>query len=108
MYSLRKQITATSDDVLSSENIAYLDRPSAVNVYACCQTVTDRFSLQYGQNVLIPSTAANLVTDADTGPKPQDDHILVDAILPAGQRLVLPVSAVSAQIGLLITINPIR
>jgi hypothetical protein len=109
MPSIKKQLVATSDDALSAENLAFIEEVSVINLYAVTQTAGDQIGLNYGQRILLPSsTNPNLVTDADTGPKPQDDHLLVDEVVLPGQRLVMPVNTLTAQTAFLLTIQPLQ
>jgi len=98
MPTIKGSVTAATDDALANTNLRKIPSPgAAVTLLAVGETATDRLRFLIGQTEIMPSAEPNLVTDADAGPDTSKD-VLVDNEIVGPGDLVLPITAVGAQV----------
>lgn len=107
MASRRLLIAATSNDVLSDQDIRNIDVPSIVNMWATSVTVTDTIGLRLDKTSIMDEGTMN-VSAAALGMVDTDrDQLVMNALVGAG-RLRIPVSILTTSLIVLISVEPLE
>lgn len=105
MASLRRLVSATTNDALSDEDIRRVEAPSIVNLFATAVTVTDTIGLRLDKTIIMDDGTAN-VSAAALGMVDTDrDQLIFNSVVGRG-TLRLPVTVTTSAIFLL-SVEPI-
>jgi len=107
MASLRILVSAVTPDAISTRNIRLVDRPSVVNLWASCVTVTDTIGLNLGRNSLMDQSTMN-IRAAAIGIVGADEQLVFNLIVGPGEGdLQLPVDTLTTSLIFLLSVEPI-
>jgi len=98
-------VSATSNDVLSDQDIRTVTSPSVVNLWASCVTVTDTIGLRLDKSVIMDDGTLNIHAAALGLVNTSDDQLVFNQLVGPGE-LRLPVTVTTSAI-ILISVNPI-
>jgi len=98
MPTIRKAVTAVTDDALSNIKFADIPAPGAViNLWISSVTNGDTFGLSIGsQDIIVQGTECNIEVSADSLDVNRD-QVVFDEVVPGG-HLYLPVSALTTEL----------
>ena len=105
MASRRLVITATSGDAIANEEIRRVEVPSLVNLWGSCVTKGDQIGLLLNRTEIMPSDNINLESSADVIDTNRD-QLVFNSVVGRGQ-LRLPVPAVTTELQVLLSVEPI-
>jgi len=105
MSSLKFVSAVVSPDLLATEVIRRVLRPSVVNLWASGVTPTDSIALFLDRNEIMPAGRINTETSADVVDTNRD-QLVFDSVIGRG-NLRIPVAAVTTELNGLISVEPI-
>jgi len=105
MASLKFAAAAADPDVISSEVIRRVLRPSVVNMWASGATAADSMGLFLDRNEIMPTGEVNIEISADVIDVNRD-QLVFDSVVGRG-NLRVPVGAVTTEIQGLLSVEPI-
>jgi hypothetical protein len=105
MASRKLVITAVTADALATEEIRRVETPSRVSLWASGATKGDSVGLALGRTDIMPSDDVNIESSADVIDVSRD-QLVFETIVGVGQ-LRLPVTAVTTELQVLISVEPI-
>ena len=105
MASLRRLVSATTNDALADQDIRRVEAPSIVNLFASAVTVTDTIGLRLDKTIIMDASTAN-VSAAALGMVDTDrDQLVFNSVVGRG-TLRLPVTVTTSLIYLL-SVEPV-
>lgn len=105
MASLKFAAAAASPDLLATEVIRRVLRPSVVNLWGSGVTNGDSLGLFLDRNEIMPTGEVNIELTADVVDA-QRDQLVFDSVVGRG-NLRIPVGAVTTELQGLISVEPI-
>lgn len=105
MASLKFASAAVSPDLLSTEVIRRVLRPSVVNLWGSGVTNGDTMGLFLDRNEIMPTGEVNIESSADVVAA-NIDQLVFDSVVGRG-NLRIPIGAVTTEIQGLISVEPI-
>lgn len=105
MASLRFSSGAASADIIATQVIRTVTRPSVVNLWASGVTVTDSMGLSLDRTEIMPVGEVNIEISADvidTG----RDQLVFNSVVGRG-TLRVPIGAVTTEIQGILSVEPI-
>lgn len=106
MASLRLIVAAVTNDALSDQDIAVVEVPSIVNLWASCVTVTDQIGLRLGKVLILDDGPCNIRAAALGLVHISDDQLLFNTLVGPGD-LRLPIPAVTTGVTFLLSVEPV-
>lgn len=97
MASRRIIVAATTADALSDEDIASVDGPSTVSMFASCVTVTDTVGLRLDKTIILDEGILNIHAAALGLCRLNEDGLVIDAVIGEG-TLRAPVTVTTSAI----------
>lgn len=105
MASLKFSSGAASADVIATEVIRRVLRPSVVNLWGSGVTVTDTMGLFLDRNEIMATGEVNIEISADIVDSGRD-QLVFDSVVGRG-NLRIPIGAVTTEIQGLLSVEPI-
>ncbi len=105
MASLRALVAGNNTDALSTQNIRRVSRPSVVNLFASCVTVTDTIALFLDNTEIMAAGLMNVSAAALGLIQVQEDQLVFNSVIGVGD-LRLPVLT-GTSLDFLISVEPI-
>jgi len=106
MASRYLRIAATSADVLATEEIRLVSRPSSVSLWASSVTKGDTIGLQHGSNIIMDEGQMNIEISADVVDTTRD-QLVFGTLVGAGLNLRIPVGTLTTELQLLLVVQPV-
>jgi len=108
MASLRLLVSAVNPNVISARNIRLIERPSVVNLWASCVTVTDTIGLNLGKIALMDQSTMNIHAAALGLVHSDADQLIVDSIVgPGAGDLEVVVNTLTTSLIFLLSVEPL-
>ena len=105
MASLKFSAAAASPDLLATEVIRRVLRPSVVNLWGSGATNTDSLGLSVDRTEIMPIGEVNVEISADVVDSNRD-QLVFDSVVGRG-NLRIPIGAVTTELQGLISVEPI-
>ena len=107
MSTRRLLVSAVTQDALSDQDIRIVDGPSIVNLWASAATVTDTIGLRLDKTIIMDDGTANVRAAALGLVNIQDDQLVFNELVGAGQ-LRIPVSTLTTSLIFILSVVPVE
>ena len=108
LRSRRIDVAAVTADAISTEEIRRVDRPSVVNMWASCVTVTDEIGLNLGSITLMDPSTMNIRAAAVGLVLTEADQLIFNLIVgPSAGDLAIPVPTLTTSCIFLLSVEPL-